>query len=578
MRVGMNEDPISQALTALHGAIALLPCVGGDAQASLAGALDRVATALERLNGLEARLAAQQALLDDRLVRVENSRLFGAWNAVVSYARRLLGRQNASPASAGALAEDYSVWVAHEQAGLPEIEEARAVASRWPRQPLFSLVTEGGNPEPSVHNQSYGHWELCADPARAGGEYLCFLHRAGTLSPFALHYLAEALQSGDYDLLYSDEDEIDAGGGRAKPKFKPDWSPALLSSCMYLGSLVAVSRRRFAELGGFRTGLDGAHLHDLALRLTDRGARVHHIGRVLFHASDGNAPAAISRRGNPSARTEMAAIVCSKSPGLLDTCLKSLRATAAETVRHVIVICHEETGPNEELRRVIQRHGAQPVTFTGAFNYSVMNNLGAAQARTPCLLFLNDDVRATAYGWTELLAEQLSGERVGIAGAVLRYPSGALQHAGMVTGMNDGVGHVGRHMRSSELWPWLLTTRNVSAVTGACLAIRADLFRALGGFDPAFPNNYNDVDLCFRAREAGREIVCVPVPGLVHAECQTRPFLVRFEERYEFFRRWGLQLSRPDPYFSTSLSPSETITLNVSGETGYNSVLAKYRG
>jgi GT2 family glycosyltransferase len=202
-----------------------------------------------------------------------------------------------------------------------------------------------------------------------------------------------------------------------------------------------------------------------------------------------------------------------------------------------------------------------------------MNNLGAARAATAHLVFLNDDIRATAAGWAELLVSHLFTERIGMAGALLRYPSGDIQHAGIVTGINDGVGHAGRYSTGSEIWPWLLVTRNVSAVTGACLAIRTDTFRGLGGFDPEFPNNYNDVDLCFRAREAGLDVVCVPVPGLVHAECQTRPGLVRFEERYRLFRKWGHLLSRPDPYYSPSLAPTEQVRLNLGGNADFAGLL-----
>jgi O-antigen biosynthesis protein len=163
----------------------------------------------------------------------------------------------------------------------------------------------------------------------------------------------------------------------------------------------------------------------------------------------------------------------------------------------------------------------------------------------------------------EMLNEQVSREDVGVAGGVLWYPSRVLQHAGIVAGISDGVGHVGRYAQSSELWPWLLTTRNVSAVTGACLAIRSELFRELGGFDIGFPNNYNDVDLCFRVRARGLAIVCVPVPGLIHRECQTRRGIVRFAERYRFYQRWADALSHPDGYYSPSLAPTEEIALNL---------------
>jgi O-antigen biosynthesis protein len=111
-------------------------------------------------------------------------------------------------------------------------------------------------------------------------------------------------------------------------------------------------------------------------------------------------------------------------------------------------------------------------------------------------------------------------------------------------------------------------------VTGACLAVGADLFRRLGGFDPGFPNNYNDVDLCFRARRIGERIVCRRVPGLIHAECQTRPGVVRFDERYRFFLVWGDVLASPDPYYSPALAPTEAIALNAGAGAGHRALLA----
>ena len=140
--------------------------------------------------------------------------------------------------------------------------------------------------------------------------------------------------------------------------------------------------------------------------------------------------------------------------------------------------------------------------FGGVFNFAAMNNAAAELVQTSAMLFLNDDVTCTTGGWSELLAGYLARPRVGIAGATLWYPSGELQHAGIVTGIGDGVGHAGRNMCGSDIWPWLLAAREVSAVTGACLAIRTDLFRAVGGFDSGFANNYNDVDFAFGCENA----------------------------------------------------------------------------
>jgi GT2 family glycosyltransferase len=79
----------------------------------------------------------------------------------------------------------------------------------------------------------------------------------------------------------------------------------------------------------------------------------------------------------------------------------------------------------------------------------------------------------------------------------------------------------------------------------------------MGGFDPVFPTNYNDVNLCLRMRERGYQIINVSAPGVIHAECQTREEVIRFHERFRFYERWGNVLRRPDP-----LSWSEEISLD----------------
>jgi GT2 family glycosyltransferase len=239
----------------------------------------------------------------------------------------------------------------------------------------------------------------------------------------------------------------------------------------------------------------------------------------------------------------------------------------------VVVVAHEQSGPDRALRTAIERRGALVIPFTGRFNYSMMNNLAAERVSSRYILFLNDDVTASEPGWLECLLEQIEDKGAAIAGATLWYPSGVLQHAGIVTGSGDGVVHIGRYSRSSVLWPWLLATRDVSAVTGACLCIPAELFRYLGGFDVSFPINYNDVDLCLRARAEGRQVVCVNVPGLIHAECASRQGIVQFEERYRFFKLWDSVLSRPDPYYSSNLAPTETIQLNLEGPNGFRALI-----
>jgi GT2 family glycosyltransferase len=398
--------------------------------------------------------------------------------------------------------------------------------------------------------------------------------------------MIQAIQERAFPLVYADED-LHRSGTRIRPLFKPDWSPHLIASRMYLGRafIMATNQlRRFFCTGG---GKSKDWRHDLLLKFAAADLPGHHVCRVLYHRSiESDAKEEDHRQVRRSiassrcapVRTqgcEVSIVICSRSPSVISRCLDSLNATAGPSVREVIVVAHEQAGRNIALRRAIERRGAVPMPFTGSFNFSLMNNLAVERVRSRHILFLNDDITASEPGWLECLLEQIERKGAGIAGAVLWYPSHVIQHAGIVSGSGDGVVHVGRYMRSSILWPWLLETRDVSAVTAACLCLPSDLFRSLGGFDTEFPNNYNDVDLCFRARANGYRVVCVAAPGLIHAECTTRQGIVRFEERYRFFKKWDSILGRPDPYYSPNLAATEIIQLDLIGKSGFRFLLGE---
>jgi len=126
----------------------------------------------------------------------------------------------------------------------------------------------------------------------------------------------------------------------------------------------------------------------------------------------------------------------------------------------------------------------------------------------------------------------------------------------------DGAGHPGRFMTGSEFWPWLDAAREVTAVTGACLAIRRTDFLSVGGFDPVFPVNFNDVDLCLRLQERGLAVILETSAVLQHDEGRTRARGVGFEERRKFFLRWHARVERTDPFYSPHLvQNNENLTL-----------------
>jgi len=562
-----------------------------------------LAEALESNEELKRRcqcLLAHQMLLDERLLAVETNRLFSVWGGVLSRCARVWWRTGhrlrgsvLHPLFARAFpAQAYRGWIAGQQAALPSCEAHQATAAGWSYRPTVALLMPAGSTErlaetvESVRGQSYPEWQLCvtlngiADPgemlrgderirvtqaaregaaeaanraaALASAEYLAVIEPGDRLAPHALHSLVERLQRAPADIVYSDEDRLE-GEARVRPLFKPDWSPALLESCMYAGRLLAIRSEVFQAAGGFRAV--PAYEHDFLLRAI--GVRVEHVPRVLYHRRGERLSVQPARAPLPE-DAALTVVICSKTSRLLEQAVESVQRTRGAVPCGFLVVHHEEGGEDRPMRRLLERLGCRVLRYGGPFHFALMNNLAVERVQTPYVLFLNDDVTAFAPGWCERIVTALAREDIGVAGSVLRYRWGALQHAGIVLGVGDGAAHVGRSSFESEIWPWLTLSRDVSAVTGACLGMRTAVFRKLGGFHLEFPNNYNDVDLCLRARAAGYRVVCLGGDELQHIECSTRAGLTRLIERDRFYERWGREA---DPFYSPCLADSERIGL-----------------
>jgi GT2 family glycosyltransferase len=201
---------------------------------------------------------------------------------------------------------------------------------------------------------------------------------------------------------------------------------------------------------------------------------------------------------------------------------------------------------------------------TTGFNYSRLVNLGTARADTPLVLHLNNDVEALAPGWLEDMAGWLSVPGVGVVGAKLLYPDGTINHAGISLGHEDGLPHVLFERAPADDLGYLFlphAARNVTAVTGACLLTRTDLYRRLGGFDePKLQVAYNDVDYCLRAGAAGFRTVVTPQAVLRHVGSASRGQVYAEREHVEYLARHG---GRRDPYHSEALDfPPHHLPLN----------------
>lgn len=551
-------------------------------------------------------------------------------------ARRLRGKLDANSA------DQYAAWFARH-APTPETLAAQRAggAAALPVRPLFAWFIDEGRDATadlkerlaatvaSLDNQTYTHWELWlrADqaaqlPGGAGRDRVQTLGAAapdhasarnamvagssadfvGTvtagdrLAPEALFRLAERLSvEPDADVLYSDEDDWSPQEGHRHPRFKPDWSPEYLRSCMYLGRLLVMRRALVSGVGGYRDRFAGALDYDLALRVTPAARRIEHVPEVLYHRHQ-NAPAypegahddAAAALADAYARDGLqATVVAGARPGVWRP-----RITMVESLRIAVVIPTDGQparggGPPlvvECVRNVLQRtryphvdllvcdngnlsadarafldtvpHRRVTYRWDGAFNFPRKINFAVAQTDAPYVLLLNDDVEPINAGWLEAMLEYAHQRQIGAVGAKLFYPDGRLQHVGVAVGVSGVAAHL-LHQQpggTQGCGGIAVTARNCSAVTGACLLTRRRVYDEVGGFDERLALDFNDVDFCLRVRAAGYRIVFTPHARLFHHESAS--FGVRRqrpEEVAAMRQKWGPALER-DPYYNVNLS------------------------
>src|SRR5690606_16148425 len=169
---------------------------------------------------------------------------------------------------------------------------------------------------------------------------------------------------------------------------------------------------------------------------------------------------------------------------------------------------------------------------------------------------------------------------VGAVGAMLYYPGDTIQHAGVVLGVHGVAAHL--YCGMPRGYPGhggrARVTQSLSAVTGACLVVRRELYRQLGGLDERLQVAFNDIDFCLRLREAGYRNVWTPFAELYHHESATRGSedtedkKRRFAGEVDFMiDRWGALLPC-DPAYNLNLSLQSLVcALAVPPRTGVRS-------
>ena len=428
--------------------------------------------------------------------------------------------------------------------------------------------------------------------AEARTTHFGWLDHDDALDPRCLATFSAALAEGDVDVVYSDEDKIDAQGRHFELYAKPGFSPELLLTQMYLCHFTVFPTERTRAIGGFQSRMDGAQDFDVALRLLPNLNRVVHIPLPLYHWRSWPQSTAHSIDAKPWAQQAGAraqqehldrtfgggSVQPSAVPGLNEVHPRLDDTPLVSVIIPTIGTCDDRTGQRfvdravQSLREqeqglplevIVVTTGVldpingvdrQIVYETDRFNFAEAINLGRSVAHGSYLLLLNDDTSVASLHPVSAMLEIGQIEGVGAVGAKLSYPDSRLQHVGIVL-LPSGPTHpfISRPAKEPGYFGSTLTPRNYSAVTAAAMLVRTEAFDAVHGFDGAFARDFNDVDFCLRLQGLGYRIAWSPYAHFTHYEgasmARRRPDP---REAAMFAERWSIDV---DPFYSPALNP-----------------------
>ncbi|MCA3322965.1 MAG: glycosyltransferase family 2 protein [Roseomonas sp.] len=498
----------------------------------------------------------------------------------------------------------YAAWFARWQTSRPE-DDAEIFQALGDDPPAFLIVVGAGalgeTTRASLQHQVAIAWRAVEAPGAAAAlkvfdsGFVLVLDQGETLERHALACFAlAARRMPAARVLYADEDMRDASGAFCAPWFKAAFDPFRLLQQASLGHAIAFDVALIRD-----HGLVKLRGHALALAATRAAGAdaVRHVPAVLLHrhpqspsapwraATDPSALGAALAQTMPGAhlaataqrplqiiwplpaQTPMVSVIIPTRDraALLSVCLEGLFLRTDYPAMEVIVVDNGSTEP--ALHALLHRWSSEPrlrvLPSPGPFNYALLNNRAAAEARGDVLVLLNNDTEVLHPEWLREMASLAIRPDIGAVGAKLFFPSGRIQHAGVILGPRGVAGHdylfAGGEDEGQQ--DDLLLLRQVSALTGACLAVRRDAYLAVGGLDEQrFRVAYNDVDFCLQLGAAGLRNVFTPHARLRHHESASRGsdfssarFALWEAERDAMREKWGAALD-DDPFFPPLLS------------------------
>lgn len=433
----------------------------------------------------------------------------------------------------------------------------------------------------------------------ASGEFVTLLGCQDKLAQHALYMLAVAInEKPEVDMIYSDEDKIDNRGRRFDPFFKPNWDPDLF-----------VARNEVSHFFVYRTSLVrtlGVYEDDyigwdwgLALRISEDipATHIYHLPYILYHWRITSCSAAVASGGHSDEKhttmitthflslgrraetipimdgcfriknqvptpEPLVSIIIPTHNGLslLSRCIDTIKKRSSYSNYEIIIVDNrsDDRATLEYIDYLEKNSLAQILKYNLPFNYSAINNFAANIAKGEFLCLMNNDIEVISEDWLEEMVSQAARPNIGAVGAMLYYPNNTIQHAGVLVGMGGVAGHLyagsvrGTHGYKHRA----CLVQNLSAVTAACLMIKASIYWEVGGLDEKnLEVAFNDVDFCLRVKELGYRNLWTPFAEFYHHESASRGLddrgekLQRFQREIAFMHsRWGHALENDDSH------------------------------
>lgn len=356
----------------------------------------------------------------------------------------------------------------------------------------------------------------------ANGKYIGLLDHDDLLPVVALYEIVKVInENKNVDFIYTDEDKITDINNRFAPYFKPDFSPETLAVHNYITHLVVFKKELLETVGSFDEGFNGAQDFDLVLRLTEKAQNIVHIPKILYHWRAGENSTANQAEAKPYAYeagrraveahigrlgregivengqdipgvykikydvigNPKVSILIPNKDGInyLKTCIKSiLRLTTYQNYEIVIIENNSEKKSTFKYYEKIKQNPKIKILEykEKEFNYSRIINFGVKNVDGDFVMQLNNDTKLITKDWLEQFIGYAQFKEIGAVGARLYYKDKSIQHAGIAIGIAGTAGNLLTNLEYGKhaYYGFEAITRNVSAVTGACLFCRRELY------------------------------------------------------------------------------------------------------